>query len=89
MDTLRKDLVTSHGTKVTMLLCGLGNRQSKLKTEEHSDLYCGGALKPLGVQGGRERALVMTEIECLSSVSGQELEENLTCATTVSYCLML
>lgn len=78
-----------HDTKVAMLLCGLGNRQSKLKIVEHSVLYCGGPLKTLGDQGGRERALAMSEMEFLGSVSGQELEENLTRATTVSYCFML
>lgn len=63
-------------------------RNKAVKTKD-SVLHCGRPLKPLSDQGGRERALVMNEIEFHGSVSGQELEENLTQSTAVSYCLML
>lgn len=67
MGTLGKNLRPNLGRDVTIMLCGLGNERSGLKTEEHV-LVCGGPLKPLGDQDGRER--IMTEIEFLGSPPG-------------------
>lgn len=60
--TSGKDLMFSLGTEVTMLLCSLGNDHSSLKTEEYNVLRYEKPLKPLGDQGGRQRAWVMIEI---------------------------
>lgn len=68
MGTLGKNLRPNLGRDVTMMLCGLGNERSGLKTEEENVLVCGGPLKLLGDQDGRER--VMTETEFLGSPPG-------------------